>query len=713
MKRNFFGMLALSVLLAGCSSHISQASDNGPQVGGPSGGGFPGGSFGNGVSIEDDGSTTDYVDSTSASPSAVVADDLYENFTADGVVYLTFDGSDVSAKIEGGEAVSLSSEESSLGEISGTKVTAYISENVSEDEANGIDASSNGVVVQYKGEGKIKYVLSGSYTGTVFIKNKKSDAAVVLDNVSIESDGGAGPVLRFSSEKRTFIVVPSGTSNVLTDTRVLNQQETMYDDKKGSVYSKGAVIFTGESSGSSGGYLSIINSGYKHAVYSKDYVRIADLSLDVTVSGETGRDCIRALNAVIVDGGKINLTGNGTLEDDESVGIKVEGEDADDDEMTVEYTAGAGFVIINGGEINIKTVAKGITAHWKSSESVIGDSNYTEDANKSLLCATFLKNTSMTAPDPYVEINGGIINVTTTGEPYEGQTDSDPSCSPEGIEAKGNLTVNAGTITLKCTDDALNAGGNVVINGGALYAYSSKNDAIDANGSDGITINGGVVVALGLNVPECGFDCDQNPFTVNGGLLVGLGSDNYSSPESSAQSTVVLGSSVYGSAGSTMALVDGNGNPVFVYTLPSSTGSVMILSSPEIKTGTEYKVLTGVSVSGGTRFHNLYTTLPSVSGGESSSVSFTTSTSAYVYTDSSAGQGGMFGGPGGFNGNRMALSEEFSDGNMPELPEDFKGGFRGQRPEGMPEPPEGFKGGKSGRRGGREKRNEMNLYDNL
>ena len=133
----------------------------------------------------------------------------------------------------------------------------------------------------------------------------------------------------------------------------------------------------------------------------------------------------------------------------------------------------------------------------------------------------------------------------------------------------------------------------------------------------------------------------------------------------------------------------------------------------EIKAGTEYKVVTGVSVSGGTRFHNLYTTLPSVSGGESSSVSFTTSTSASVYTDSSAGQGGMFGGPGGFNGNRMALSEEFSDGNMPELPEDFKGGFRGQRPEGMPEPPEGVKGGKSGRRGGREKRNEMNLYDNL
>ena len=88
MKRNFFGMLALSVLLAGCSSHISQASDNGPQVGGPSGGGFPGGGFGNGVSIEDDGSTTDYVDSTSASPNLSVKEEIidfstHRRFSAD------------------------------------------------------------------------------------------------------------------------------------------------------------------------------------------------------------------------------------------------------------------------------------------------------------------------------------------------------------------------------------------------------------------------------------------------------------------------------------------------------------------------------------------------------------------------------------------------------------------------------------------------------
>ena len=575
-------------------------------------------------SITDDGSTTDYTDTTTASPSAVISEDLYENFAADGTVYISLNGKTWSSSTE--------------GSITDSDVT------ITETESSEEDENAAGLEIQYKGKLKIKYVLSGTYTGTIFIKNKKADAAVVLNNTELKSENGAGPVLRFSSEQRTFIVVPAGTTNTLKDTRRLNQSKTMYDDKKGSVYSKGALIFTGETSDTSGGSLTITNSGYKHAVYSKDYIRVADITLTVNAAGETSRDCLRALTAVIIDGGNISLTGKGTIEDDESVGIKVEGEDADEDDLTVEYTAGAGFVIINGGKLTINTVAKGITAHWKSSESVIGDASYTETANQSLLYTTFLDGTTAATPNPYVEINGGTISITTTGEPYEGRTDSDPSCSPEGIEAKGNLTINAGTITLNCTDDAINAGGNVTINGGAVYAYSSKNDAIDANGSSGITINGGVIVALGLNTPECAFDCDQNPLKINGGTLIGLGTSNYTAPSKGKQSVIVLSSRSVGSANSSFAVTDESGNPVFVYSLPSSTGEVLVLSSPDLKTGTTYSVKTGVTVSGGTRFHSLYTSLPSISGGSTSLSNVSTSSSNTVYTDSNVSSG--FGGPG-------------------------------------------------------------------
>ena len=602
--------------------------------------------------ITDDGTTTNYADKTKAPASAVFEEDLYENFNADGIVYIDFDKNAVTAHLEGTEQVTITATETSLGKIADTKVTAALSANTLEDAANEIDEASDGIVIQYKGTGKIKYILSGTYEGTVFIKNKKADAAVILNNANITSSNGAGPVLRFSSELRTFIVVPEGTTNTLTDSRILNQSATMYDDKKGSVYSKGTLIFTGESANQTTGELSIINSGYKHAVYSKDYVRIADgINLNINVSGTNGRDCIRALNAVIIDGGNINLTGKGTIEDDESNGIRVDGEDADEDDMTVEYTAGAGFIIINGGKLTINTIAKGITAHWKSAKSVINDSEYTAIANNSLLCTSYLAETSATKPNPFVEINGGIINITTTGEPYEGRTDDDPSCSPEGIEAKGNLTINAGTITLQCTDDALNAGGNITINGGALYACSSKNDAIDSNGSSGITINDGVIVAIGINTPECAFDCDQNPLTINGGLLVGLGTNNYTAPENGKQTTGVLASSNYGNANTTMAIVDSNNTPVFVYTLPSSAGEVMILSSPAIKANTNYTVMKNVCVSGGTRFHNLYTTLPEISGGSSTITNFATTSSKSVYTDSSV-TNGFRDGPDDFNRTR-------------------------------------------------------------
>ncbi len=593
--------------------------------------------------IVDDGSTTDFLEVTVSDAGCVIEDDLYKNFTADGTVVVQFDGTSVSAYIEGDEVSvkTASLEETSLGKIGGKDVMIILSTNIEESvdaEGNKIDESSEGVVLQYKGTGRVKYVLSGTYKGTVFIKNKKADAAVVLNNADISSVSGAGPAMRFSSEMKTFIVVPKNTVNTITDTRLLNQSEIIYDTKKGSVYSKGALIFTGDTESEDGGTLTVLNKGFKHAVYAKDYIRIGGVTLNSIVEGETGRDCIRALNAVIIDSGNINLTGNGTITDDESVGIKVEGEDSDDDEKTVEYTGGAGFLIINGGNININTVAKGMTAHWKSDETVIGESGYTETANTSLLCSNFLSGTKYMVPNPYVEINGGIINITTTGTPYENKTTGE-KCSPEGIESKAGLTINGGIITLNCTDDAINAGGAIYINGGAIYAYSSSNDAIDANGSNGITISGGTIVAIGIRTPECAFDCDNKPLKITGGLLVGLGTNNYSSPKNCTQGTAVLSNSFYGSAGSTMAIVNAEGKSVFVYTLPSSVGTIMILSSPELETGTAYKVKTGVSVSGGVRFHNLYTEIPEISGG-SETTEFTLTESNPVYTISGAGMNG-------------------------------------------------------------------------
>lgn len=300
-----------------------------------------------------------------------------------------------------------------------------------------------------------------------------------LDGLTINSSEN-GPAIQFTSEKRTFLVVKEDASNILTDNRILSENQEIINDKKGSVYAKGSLIITGTTSKNEGGNLTIINKGYKHGIYSHDYVRVAEVTLSVNCEGETSRDCIRALNGVIVDGGKLDLVTKGAASDAEGCGIKVEGEDSDEDKKEVEYTAGAGFIVINGGNINIESYAKGITAHWKSNESVIGKTDYKEIQNKSLLFESGVLNFSATKPEPYFIMNGGSLMIKTSsinpGRNWNG-------CAPEGIEAKADIIINEGNIVIESSDDAINAGASVTINGGTVIGFGSSNITYPADTS--------------------------------------------------------------------------------------------------------------------------------------------------------------------------------------------------------------------------------------
>ena len=217
-----------------------------------------------------------------------------------------------------------------------------------------------------------------------------------------------------------------------------------------------------------------VSGNYKHGIFSNDYIRICEGTISVSV---TAKDAIRSVNGFIFDYGTLTITATGTTVDDESKGIKVEG---------IDSAAGQdkGYIVINGGNITITSVSKGITASWDIDE----DTTTYADGN----------------PDPFVIINNGIITITTTGTVYEYTSGNTTySCSPEGIEGKSNLTINSGYLTIKTSDDCINAGDSVAINGGYIYAASSDNDAIDSNGT--LTISGGVIVAIGSEVPEEAF----------------------------------------------------------------------------------------------------------------------------------------------------------------------------------------------------------------
>ena len=475
---------------------------------------------------------------------------------------------------------------------------------------------------------KFIFTGTGSPTSTVGIviedddtdDSSSYDICLDLNGVTIYS--GNYPCIYVKSAIRTFVVLEDGKTNTFIDGRSYGtpygddytndstNTEATYtsvtvvedgSDAKGSLFSKGQLLFSGT------GSLDITTS-YKHSIYSKDYIHFYNGNITIANSGRNG---IQSVNGFIMEDGSISITGTGTNTNNQSRGIIVEGSE---DEL------GEGFILINGGTITSTTVGKAVSAKWDIDE----DAETTETTDD---------------PYPYLKITGGTISITTKGTPLDDSssavtfTDADgvsvtetTSLSPEGLEGKQDVFITGGKITLNTTDDGINASstsGVVKISGGEIYVKSTGNDAIDSNGT--LTISGGTIVALGTTTPECAFDCDQNTFAITGGVLVGLGTSNFTEPSSSActQNTVVLSSSC-ATAGSTLAIVS-NSTCAFAYTLPSTSFDVIVLSSPELATGTKYTIYKSATVTG-TSFNGLYTTITDFTAGTSSGTTFTPST---------------------------------------------------------------------------------------
>lgn len=210
-------------------------------------------------------------------------------------------------------------------------------------------------------------------------------------------------------------------------------------------------------------------------------------------------------------------------------------------------------------------------------------------------------------------------NLTVYGGTIRASTKNDGG---EGMESKNRLTINGGDIEIVAYDDCINAATNIAINGGTIYCYSMGNDGIDCNGT--MQLNGGTVVSSGTTAPEEGFDCDMNTFAVTGGTLVGTGGGSSTPTAASCTQRSVLYTTTTAASGTIIQVKSASTN-IVVYRLPRTYssggggpggGMLMFVSTPSLVNGTYY-IVSGVTVTGGTEFHGLYSG-GTVSGGTTS-----------------------------------------------------------------------------------------------
>jgi len=208
----------------------------------------------------------------------------------------------------------------------------------------------------------------------------------------------------------------------------------------------------------------------------------------------------------------------------------------------------------------------------------------------------------------------------------------------EAIESKGKIYITGGVINATSSDDAINSSSTMTISGGAVYAYSTGNDGLDANGN--LIIKDGTVFAIGKGSPEVAIDANTEKgykLYIQGGNVIAIGGlENNSSVSESVISTSW-------SRNTTYSLCNGD-SVLYTFKTPSSGGNGLYMLAPSLVSGSKYTLKTSATVSGATSYIDGVLSVGGTATGGSS-----TSVTASAYS-SGGGPGGGEDGPGGGGG---------------------------------------------------------------
>lgn len=485
------------------------------------------------------------------------------------------------------------------------------------DISNPVDPAVDGVSVTIDGhnvtvnhgstEG-VCYVVTGTTTDGSLIVKGDASFELNLSNANITS--ATTTALDLESKGNAYLVV-SGT-NKLTDGAT--------EDHKGTLYSKGKLLISGD------GSLDVYGT-YKNGIHGKSNI-VIDKGVNLYVKS-TENNGIKAGDDMFINGGIINVevsadggkaingdaditinggrttviaTGNGTWEVDETLTYG-------GDTKAAAGIGCDGIFYMNGGELYAKATGsggKGVKADLEGyitggkiriitegglyySNGSTESHNYTGNTDnlpaaytsspKGMKIGTKEEDGTTTTTYGVLQISGGDIMIRTSGN------------NAEGIESKGTFDVNGGTVMVYAHDDALNSTGDMTFTGGTVVAVGTNNDAIDANGN--MYLKGGTIIACGANGAEAGIDInEQKKLYITGGYLFAIGGRVDGNLGSTTQGIITTTGSV--SANSTVG-ISNSSKTLYTFTMPPvtySSNNTIIISTPDLTSGSSYTVKT-------------------------------------------------------------------------------------------------------------------------
>ena len=431
-----------------------------------------------------------------------------------------------------------------------------------------VTVTVNGATVnidsRYEGH-KLTLLLKGQSNDGQLIMKNQGKVKVTLSNLSLTSQEGAP--FHFKNKKKVEIKAPKGTENTLTITAC---NDTV-NHKAATIWAKGKLLFTGK------GKLNIVATGDGcRGIKSKKDITIEELTLNVTTSGNNlgikpftmpMGDFKMPEGAFPMQGDSIKFPGPPNFPDGQPDFSKfppmggMHPESGDTIKGDFPEMPTMGF----GGKHKYYSSAKGIASKGK------------------------------------VIINSGDITVRTF------------TAGAEGIEGKEGVIFNGGNVDIMCMDDAVNANACIEFNGANVMAYSTGNDAVDANLNNGffppfgenkqsdevaIVIRGGKVFAWSqVGSPEEGIDCDFASIVIEGGTVFSVGGGMGELPsvptnKTAKQPTAVLvGLNIV--KDEPIIICDTSGKVLGTVTIPfSMKRSASLVSSPAFKSGATYTVKT-------------------------------------------------------------------------------------------------------------------------